>query len=254
MLFDTTEATGADATLVQNCNALLEQAGVTALWRPPELSLELTSLGAEVVELSKTPERLNNDDIDTIHYLGRTVVKSVPDFINITTAEDTGRPAFRAHTAVDKGIGNCIAAHEVALGIMTELGLGDHTIGKWSGKHASSGVVIKGGPFVLDSYTRVATPIRSYLPSEVYDAWLAATSQNKASLVTRSRRHTDVTTVQMDQLQDLTFKSMTEQKIILPGAAAVVMYCALASQSPKDGTHPQATEILRPYAPAFKLR
>jgi len=256
MSLDTTRAVASNRLDTLDYNALLKEAEVTPLWNPPELSTEIIELGQEVGRLAAQSGGITLADIEILRDLGEAVVSEIPNYFRMFRKGDTDQPSFRAHNARRKGIGNCRAAHEVCYGILDKLALRKNVVAIWSIKHVDTGFATHDETLLIDGFAQEVHQNKEYLDAKEHEAWLNAVHNQKATLLSRQSAYMPDTAkvVDIDHLHELTISSGDLHKLVLPGAAATVMDCAItAGMSDDSSDHPKAKPVLWPYAPTLKL-
>ncbi len=236
-------------SMTERCDRLLIEAGLQCLWRPRQVSRTLAELAKPVLDLAQEQATPDTDLAKVVCRLGSKVVEIAASNY-LPTPRIRRSMSFRAHTATSRGKGNCISMHEVVNGIYTKLGLGDHVVGSWNGVHAASGLVVGGSTFMTDGCSphRSTDAITNSLSSREREAWQSAVHDGLAVRLAPLRQlHETIETKPIDHLHKFRVLPGRDQQVILPGAAAVVMFSAMAAQG---GGHKyeHAKEVLKPFA------
>ena len=243
----TEQATIQAPTTTERCHQLLVEAGLRPLWQPDKVSAYLVDLCQPVLELVEKPKKLNLRQAEAVIKLAESVGQNGLELFG-TPRTDDGLNSFRAHAAIGRKKGNCIARLEAENGIYAALGLGKLVVGRWNGRHASSGLVIGDSIFdSLGSY-RTGTSEGGIFSTREYEAWLqAARSQAAVSIALLGETHEQPEPKPLDRLNELTTTPGKTQPIVLPGSAASLMLIAMAARrgGPK---YEQAAEKLKSYA------
>lgn len=240
------QATTQTSTTAEQCNQQLVEAGLRPLWQPDKLSAYLIDLCQPVLELVEEPKRLNPSQAEAVAKLAESVGQNGLECFSAPRSDDASS-SFRAHAAIGRKKGNCIARLEAETGIYTALGLGNFVVGRWNGKHASSGLAIGDAIFdSLGSY-RTAWSEGGIFSTQEYEAWLqAARDQTVVSFTLINGSQEQPKSKPIDRLHELIVTPGKTQPIVLPGPASSLMLIAMAARrgGPK---YEQAAEKLKPY-------
>jgi hypothetical protein len=230
----------------QHCNDVLANAGLHPQWRPYDLTLDLIHLGQEVRDFIDSEVSIDEEKSRTILELGQVVTSNATQYFRGPWQDDTVEPAFRAHTAIKRGIGNCIAASEIVNGILSELGLVDSAVTIWGGKHALNGLVVDGKLFEMDGYLDEVDFVQEQ-HAGVNKAARAVVQKERASLMYEFP--TRIKTKPIDRLHTWKLRENKNPTLMLPAASAVLIFCGMASAQSDNPKYHNAKEVLIPFTP-----
>jgi len=232
------------------CEHLLETSGLPKPWEPESLSAKVSDLAETVLRLAYI-----NPDYDS---LTETEVDGVEDFcfevvgmarsMFSSSNEPTVAP-YRVKSALERGVGNCVAFHEAVSGILKFAGLIQFCVGEWYGNHARTGLLVGNQRMYLDGYdNRVIT-----YPEEPHDirymAWKNALDSGDVSIL---RIDENKNAVALETLESGSLCSLSVNEsvaVVLPASSLVLMISAIAAHHSRSPNMEKAKSMLMPFAP-----
>lgn len=231
----------------QRCNDVLVSVGLSPLWHPDpsDLPTDLTALGTEVHEAVGHDEVSGEKERSLIEKFGHAVVAHIPDYFSNFNSQ----APFRAHTAIKKGAGSCVAASETVRGVLSELGFGGRAATMWYGKHASTlfdigGVVLELDGFNKKVYSTGLSRLEKLAARAVIQKDIAVLSSGNLLI----DHKTTVDTLPVEELHSVTVDP-NEGLLMLPSSYATLMFCGLVARESKNPKYQNAARVLKPYAP-----
>jgi hypothetical protein len=171
---------------------------------------------------------------------------------------------FRAHRAIERNVGKCVAYHEVVSGHTSMLDLGTQSFGVWLGQnderhlpcHASSGFIYKNTAVEIDGYhgtTSLSFSHPDHEPVIYTAAALALTEQVAVEIDCKNEKPVRITgTTAFDELYTLNLacsdSSDIQKGIVVPSSIAILMYAAHAMTHNPTQRFDNSVHLFAPYA------